>query len=99
VKRPFLIERSFIAALIVFLAVGQQVGQAQADSLPFPEPANENAYAVPIENLRLRVWAQYRLLYNASNIPSGVNSGSLPSAGTGLGKLNSKSITGQTLHC
>lgn len=35
---------------------------AWADNLPFPEPANENAYAVPMENLRLRVWAQYRVL-------------------------------------
>ena len=66
----------------------------QADNLPFPEPANENAYAVPMENLRLRVWAQYRLLYNASNIPSGVNSGSLPTAGTGTGKLNYGDTTG-----
>ena len=46
-KRPFLVERLCIVALIVFLALGQQVGPAQADSLPFPEPANENAYAVP----------------------------------------------------
>lgn len=60
---------------------------SRADNLPFPEPANENAYAVPMENLRLRVWAQYRVLYNASNIPSGINNGSLPTAGTGAGKL------------
>lgn len=93
-KKPFLLERLSIAALLVFLALGQQVGQARADQLPFPEPANENAYAVPIENLRLRVWAQYRVLYNASNIPSGVNSGSLPSAGTGPGKLNFGDTTG-----
>lgn len=66
----------------------------QADSLPFPEPANENAYAVPVENLRLRVWAQYRVLYNASNIPSGINNGSLPTAGTGNGKLNYGNTTG-----
>ena len=70
------------------------VRPVQADNLPFPEPANENAYAVPMENLRLRVWAQYRLLYNASNIPSGVNSGSLPTAGTGTGKLNYGDTTG-----
>ncbi len=86
-RRPFLIERSFIAALIVFLSVGLWVTRAQADQLPFPEPANENTYAVPIENFRLRVWAQYRVMYNASNIPSGVNSGSLPSTGTGPGQL------------
>jgi hypothetical protein len=53
VKRPFLIERSLIAALIVFFSVGHWVTQAQADQLPFPEPANENTYAVPIENFRL----------------------------------------------
>ena len=87
-KRPFLIKRSCIVTLIIFLALGQQVGQAQADSIPFPEPANENAYAVPIDNLRLRMWAQYRVMFNASNIPSGVNSGSLPSAGSGPGRLN-----------
>lgn len=85
---------SFTAALIAFLVLGQQIGQAQADQLPFPEPANENAYAVPIENLRLRLWAQYRVLYNSSNIPSGVNSGSLPSAGAGPGRLNFGDTTG-----
>ncbi len=94
VKRLFLIERLFIAALILFLAVGQWVAQAHADQLPFPEPANENAYAIPSENLRLRVWAQYRVMYNASNIPSGVNSGSLPAAGTGPGQLNFGDTTG-----
>ena len=87
VNRPFLIERSLIAALTVFFSVGHWVTQAHADQLPFPEPANENTYAVPIENFRLRVWAQYRVMYNASNIPSGVNSGSLPSTGTGPGQL------------
>ena len=65
-----------------------------ADHIPFPEPANENAYAVPIENIRLRVWAQYRVLYNASNIPSGINSGSLPTAGAGPGRLNFGDTTG-----
>lgn len=65
-----------------------------ADQLPFPEPANENAYAVPIENIRLRLWAQYRILYNASNIPSGVNSSSLPSTGSGPGQLTYGNTTG-----
>jgi hypothetical protein len=70
------------------------VTPAQADNLPFPEPTNENAYAVPVEHLRLRVWAQYRVMYNASNIPSGINNGSLPTAGTGTGKLNYGDTTG-----
>ena len=78
---PILIFALFSIMLIA-------VGPSWADRLPFPEPANENAYAVPMENLRLRLWAQYRVLYNASNIPSGINSGSLPTAGTGPGKLN-----------
>jgi hypothetical protein len=88
VKRPCLVERLCIVALIVISICGHQGGQARADQIPFPEPANENTYAVPIENFRLRVWAQYRVMYNASNIPSGVISGSLPSAGAGPGELN-----------
>lgn len=89
---------SAFTALSCVLLVGSValfiVTPAQADNLPFPEPANENAYAVPVEHLRLRVWAQYRVVYNASNIPSGINNGSLPTAGTGTGKLNYGDTTG-----
>ncbi|MEQ1626543.1 MAG: hypothetical protein ABL965_04060 [Nitrospira sp.] len=80
-----------VILVFILLICGSPV---RADQLPFPEPANENAYAVPMENLRLRLWAQYRVLYNASNIPSGVNNGSLPFAGTGPGKLNYGDTTG-----
>ena len=68
-----------ITLVFIFIAMTSYMqfnfnSPAMGDQIPFPEPANENAYAVPIENIRLRVWAQYRVLYNASNIPSGVNS-------------------------
>lgn len=75
-------------SLVLILLLFIFIRPGHADNLPFPEPANENAYAVPIENLRIRLWAQYRVMYNASNIPSGVNSSSLPSTGTGPGSLN-----------
>lgn len=93
-QRPSL---SIAVLLLAAIVGGVQVlrsSSAWGDQIPFPEPANENAYAVPIENIRLRVWAQYRVMYNASNIPSGVNSGSLPSAGTGPGRLNFGDTTG-----
>lgn len=67
--------------LLLFLPFFIAIEPATADQIPFPEPANENAYAVPLESVRLRLWAQYRVMYNASNIPSGVNSSSLPSPG------------------
>ena len=87
--RPRLSASSILSCVLLAAALTlSAVIPVQADNLPFPEPANENAYAVPVENLRLRVWAQYRVMYNASNIPSGINNGSLPTAGSGTGKLN-----------
>ncbi|MBX3339614.1 MAG: hypothetical protein KF848_18685 [Nitrospira sp.] len=50
---------SAFTALSCVLLVGSvalfTVISVHADTLPFPEPANENAYAVPVENLRLGV--------------------------------------------
>ncbi|MBX3330054.1 MAG: hypothetical protein KF722_06615 [Nitrospira sp.] len=93
-RRPVLYQSAFVIILIVLLELGGKIDQSHADQIPFPQPAEENSYTVPIESLRLRMWAQYRVMYNASNIPSGVNSGSLPSAGTGPGRLN----FGDTTH-
>lgn len=88
VRKPFLSQRWFTVVLIMLLGFGEQLGGSYADQISFPQPAEENSYTVPMESLRLRMWAQYRVMYNASNIPSGVNSGSLPTAGTGPGRLN-----------
>lgn len=87
-RKPFLSQRWFTVVLIMLLGFGEQLGGSYADQISFPQPAEENSYTVPMESLRLRMWAQYRVMYNASNIPSGVNSGSLPTAGTGPGRLN-----------
>lgn len=54
--RPRLSAFTALARVLLFGAlILSLVLPAQADNLPFPEPANENAYAVPVENLRLGV--------------------------------------------
>jgi hypothetical protein len=60
--------------LPVGLPIGEQIGwgpdRAWAEAIPFPEPGNENTYGVDLKDIRLRFWAQYRVMYDASNIPS-----------------------------
>ncbi len=87
-KRLSLSRKAFLIVLIGLLDLGVCLDHGHADQIPFPHPMDPNSYVVPMDSLRLRMWAQYRVVYNASNIPSGVNSGSLPSAGTGPGTLN-----------
>lgn len=67
---PAMLFMVFLAAPAVDLPVGLGPGHAWAEAIPFPEPGNENTYGVDLKDLRLRFWAQYRVMYNASNIPS-----------------------------